>query len=370
VLYAQINKKGRKELDQALQQAQQAKWYRRLKVIDLSSQGQSVPVLAQLFDLNQQTVRTYINRYNDGGLRQLRPKYGSGRTAKINLTKEELAEVLHRSPSQFTKLKSGARNWNQKLLQQYLQRYHQIKVSQAAISDTLKRLGIHWNQAKKKVTSPDPLYTVKRQRLENLKHKAHQGQLSSHDATRPHLDQPAKPANLAFFDSTDLHWCPEVSYSYVSQGQQLKVETPGTQNPWSALFGSLIYPSGEGLYTIHHRKRQQEVQAHLQHLIDTDPEVFWFVVLDNASAHTTPQLDAFARQHQDRLELVFLPTYSPQLNLIERLWKLMRAQVTNNQFFDHLGLLAQAVVDWLEKLPFDQFCSLMGLDPASCSVTT
>lgn len=200
-----------------------------------------------------------------------------------------------------------------------------------------------------------------------MKEKALAGQLSSDDATQIGPNQPTRAAKLAFFDSTDLHWCPEVSYTYSPTGQQVKVETPGNQNPWYALFGSLVYPSGEGVYTIHHKKRHQEVQVHLQQLLDSDPDTFWFVVLDNASAHTTPALDKFLLQHQDRLELVFLPSYSPNLNLIERLWKLMRAQVTNNHFFETLSALAQAVVDWFEKLSFSQFCSLMGIDDTSCS---
>ena len=211
------------------------------------------------------------------------------------------------------------------------------------------------------MTSPDPLYTVKRQRVERLKQKAEIGLLSSLDATNVEVAHPVKPAKLVYFDSTDLHLCPEVGHTYQAQAQQRKVETPGLYNPWVALFGSLAYPSGEGLYTIHHRKRHQEVQAHLQRLIETEPDTFWFVVLDNASAHTTPALDQFLHDHRHRLEPVFLPTYSPNLNLIERLWKLMRAQVTNNQAFVDLPALSQAVVDWFEKLSFAQFCSLMGV---------
>ncbi len=87
-------------------------------------------------------------------------------------------------------------------------------------------------------------------------------------------------------------------------------------------------------------------------------------MLDNASAHTTPKLDAFLTQHQDRLGLVFQPTYSPHLNLIERLWRVMRGQMTKNQFYESLKELAEAVVEWLEKLPFSKFCSLMGIDEA------
>jgi transposase len=122
----------------------------RLKVIDLSAKGQKVSELAAIFDLSENTVRGYINRYNQGGLAGLKADYGQGRNKTITLSKDELVELLRRSPSQFEKLETGARNWNQALLKQYLCHYHQIEVSQSAISGLFKRLGIPWNRAKKK----------------------------------------------------------------------------------------------------------------------------------------------------------------------------------------------------------------------------
>lgn len=178
------------------------------------------------------------------------------------------------------------------------------------------------------------------------------------------MSQPAKIGKLAFFDITDLHWCPDVGKSYVLQGSQLKVNSPGLNNPWYALLGSLTYPHGEGLYTIHERKRHQEVQAHLQLLLDSEPDTFWFVVLDNASAHTPPKLDEFWQRYKEWLCPVFQPTYSPHLNLIERLWRLMRGQMTRDHFYQSLKELAEAIVEWLEKLPFSKFCSLMSIDEA------
>ena len=176
------------------------------------------------------------------------------------------------------------------------------------------------------------------------------------------MNQRAKPAKRVFFEATDRHGCPDVGNRYVSQGGQLSVESPGTDNPWDARFGSLEYPSGEGLYPIHQRKRHQEVRAHLARLLERDPNAFWIVVLDNASAHTTPKLDEFLHQHRDRLGLVFQPTDSPHLHLIERLWRLMRGQMTRNQFYQQLKELAEAIVEWLETLPFSKFCSLLGID--------
>ena len=173
--------------------------------------------------------------------------------------------------------------------------------------------------------------------------------------------QPTR-AYLVFFDSTDLHWCPDVGRGYVACGCQPITDSPGKQNPWYALFGSLIYPSGEGLYTIDERKRHQEVAAHLKLLLDSDRQAFWYIVLDNAGAHTTPMLLELLGEYCHRIEFVFQPTYSPHLNLIERLWGFMRNQMTRNQFYDSLKEQAKAIVDWLQQLLFSRFCSLMGCE--------
>lgn len=166
-------------------------------------------------------------------------------------------------------------------------------------------------------------------------------------------------------EKTDLHWCPDTGNGYAPTGEQIKVDSPGKASPWCPLFGSLIYPTGEGVVTKNERKRHQEVAAHVKLLIELDPDAFWFIVIDNAPAHTTQMLEALLSPYRNQIELVFLPTYSPHLNRIERLWRLMRGQMTKNQFYDSLKALLKAVVDWLKKLPFSKFCSLMGIDESA-----
>ena len=365
MLYAQVDGEMRQLIQAELRVTGDAKWYRRLKVIDLSGQGMPVAGLAPLLDLTPATVRRYIHAFNAAGLAGLRPSYGQGRPRAVDWTSDQWLDVLAQAPCDLAGLDTAARNWTQRLLLTYLAVYHQITLSQSALSNCLRRADIRWRRAKLRVHSPDPLYVVKRQRIAELQRLALAGQLTSASTAHPRSDEPPKAAHLAFLDSTDLHWCPDLGAVYVSTGRQRKVDSPGLANPWCALFGSLVFPSGEGLYTVDERKRAAELRTHLQLLIDSEPDVFWFVVLDNASAHTTMLIESFASQHQARLELVYLPTYSPHLNLIERLWRLLRSQVTRNQFYDSLMTLVLAAVLWLEHLPLAQFCSLMGIDEAS-----
>ena len=171
MLFAEVNPEANEELLQELKQSSDAKWYRRIKIIHLSSQYTPVPQLATLFDLCTATVRDYITRYTAEGVAGLKRQSSAGAPPKIPLTKAEWEELLHQSPSQCERLETGARNWTQALVVRYLQAYHDITVTQPAVSTCLKQHKISWNRSALKVTSPDPLYTVKRERIDTLKKK-------------------------------------------------------------------------------------------------------------------------------------------------------------------------------------------------------
>ena len=171
MIYALVSPENRKQLINELADTKDARWYRRLKIINLSSVGKTVPQLAEIFDLSSSTVRDYIHRYNSGGIAVLRRSYSPGRPKKIAFLKEQWEELLHRSPAQFEKFNTAARNWTQELLVEYCQKYLSVEITQGRLCQILKKLGIKWNRGKLKVTSPDPLYTVKRERIETLKKK-------------------------------------------------------------------------------------------------------------------------------------------------------------------------------------------------------
>ena len=171
MLYAEVNAEAPEQLREELKQATKAKWYRRLKIIQLSSQGMSVPTLVTLFELCAATIRDYITRYNAGGLKGLKPDVSDGAPVQIPLTKAEWEDLLHQSPAQFDKLKTAARNWSQNLLVAYLAAYHEVSVTRQAVSAVLKRHDVRLNRGKLTVTSPDPLYRVKRCRLDEFKKK-------------------------------------------------------------------------------------------------------------------------------------------------------------------------------------------------------
>jgi transposase len=67
------------------------------------------------------------------------------------------------------------------------------------------------------------------------------------------------------------------------------------------------------------------------------------ILLDNAKYHHAVLIRPFLKKHRDKLALQFLPAYSPELNPIERVWKLTRKLCTHNTYFEKLESLMDAV---------------------------
>ena len=59
-------------------------------------------------------------------------------------------------------------------------------------------------------------------------------------------------------------------------------------------------------------------------------------VLDNAKYHHATMIREFVEEYPDII-LDFLPPYSPELNAIERVWKLIRKMGTHNTYFPSIG---------------------------------
>lgn len=162
-------------------------------------------------------------------------------------------------------------------------------------------------------------------------------------------------------DETDIHLCPDLKTRTLHlKGKQVIVRSPG-KDQVTYLFGSTNPFTGEGLYEIYDHKTSAEFCFHLDHLMELFAPYFVFLVGDNAPSHHSILTTDFLKEHQDKIEFVPLPTYSPNLNQIERLWKLIRDNLTRNHFYDSLESECKAIMKFLEKLTFQEFINLFGL---------
>jgi putative transposase len=56
------------------------------------------------------------------------------------------------------------------------------------------------------------------------------------------------------------------------------------------------------------------------------------IILDNARYYHSQIVKEFLKEHP-RIVLKFMPPYSPNLNIIERLWKILKKKVVYNKFY-------------------------------------
>ena len=68
------------------------------------------------------------------------------------------------------------------------------------------------------------------------------------------------------------------------------------------------------------------------------------IVVDNARWHHAKLLTPWLRKYRHALQLLFLPPYSPELNSIERVWKLTRRLCTHNQYFPAIEQLIETIL--------------------------
>lgn len=93
------------------------------------------------------------------------------------------------------------------------------------------------------------------------------------------------------------------------------------------------------------RRMQEAFASHLRHIARLYPageHERVVLIIDNAPWHRGKPIDEALADHP-HLELYRLPSYSPQLNVIERSWKLLRRRATHNRLFDSLADLKRSL---------------------------
>ncbi len=92
----------------------------------------------------------------------------------------------------------------------------------------------------------------------------------------------------------------------------------------------------------------ETVEVFLQRLRDTTPDIPIAVVVDNARyQHCKAVID---KAGEPGIELLFLPPYSPNLNIIERLWKFTKKSVLYGRYYDKPAEFHQAIRDFLRDI--------------------
>jgi len=136
---------------------------------------------------------------------------------------------------------------------------------------------------------------------------------------------------LLFADELDIQLLPKTGYQWMPKGTQIEVLTPG-KNEKQYLAGAWDVRTG----VVHYRCGPRKTNALFRDLLDT-LELRYparrydrvSVVVDNYTIHKAQAVERWLAAHS-RFELLWLPTYCPRANPIERVFGDTHDKVTRN----------------------------------------
>lgn len=160
--------------------------------------------------------------------------------------------------------------------------------------------------------------------------------------------------HLLFEDECMIRAYQSLQYNWFPVGQQRKVPTYG-QHEGAKLFGVLNYETGHVLYRDGEKYDAPAFIQFLDAVLSAYPTGKIVMILDNGRIHHAAQVQAFLQAHK-RLRFTFLPKYSPELNLVEGLWKWLKSDVVHNVFyrkFYHIRINVAAFMKRINAKPME-----------------
>ena len=272
--------------------------YRRAMMLLASVGGNRVPVIAQLVQADEDTVRDVIHRFNEIGLVALDPQWAGGRPRQLSTDDEDF--VVQTATTRPTKLGQPFTHWSIRKLVIYLHRVHgrAIRIGREALRCLLARRGVTFQRTKTWKESPDPERDAKLDRIEHV------------------LDR--FPDRVFAFDEFGLLGIrPTGGSGWSASGHPGRHPATYHRTHGVRYFHGCYSIGDDSLWGVNRRKKgAAKTLAALKSIraarADGAPI---YVILDNLSAHKGAEIRAWARKH--RVELCFTPTYASWANPIE-----------------------------------------------------
>jgi transposase len=304
---------------------------RYLIIINLLN-GRGAYETADVLGIHNTTVYRIAKRfslYQEAGLCDAREDNGGEKLSEAYLGL--LDQVVRGSPQDY-----GWRRptWTRELLVEALVRQTGVRIGLTTMSRALALIRARRGRPRPRVRCPWPKAAQTR-RLNQIRA----------------LLQALPRGHVAVYeDEVDVHLNPKIGLDWMGLGQQKDVMTPG-KNEKRYLAGSLEARTGRLVWVEGERKTSALFLDLLDKLLQTYPQAkVIHVVLDNYRIHKSDIVHAaLAGYLRGRIELHFLPPYSPDHNRIERVWQDLHANVTRNHTCPTMAALMHEVRYYLRK---------------------
>ena len=305
----------------------------RLHVIILFGMGLSSSEISDVLFLDEDTVVSYFDKYSDGGLAALLKTEYKGSKKKLSDSQiETLCEEL--DSNIYLTTKSVCRFVKSEL---------DVEYSDRGMSTLLNKIGFVYKK-------PDLVPGKADEDLQDLFLE----QFAKFLKTKSDNDA------VFFMDAVHPVHNTEAAYGWFRKGEKRKIKSNTGRSRYN-IHGAMNAETFEvtAIFSEDNVNATTTIDL-LKALEMTYPADKIYVLLDNAKYHFSSVVQDYVKE--TKIQLVPLPPYSPELNLIERFWKFFKKEILYNTYYPTFDEFKQACLDFfkIQHTYQDQVFSIMG----------
>lgn len=292
----------------------------RVKAVLALSKGWSPAQVAEILLFDEKTSRHYFERYQHGGADALLADHYHGATPKLN---EHQMQALDRylQDHLFTDAKEVIA---------YIDTTYQVRYSVGGVTDLLHRLGFSYKKPTHVPGKQDP-----------AQQEAFIEEYDRLKATK------GDNAPIYFADATHPQHNSIPAYGWIKKGAEKALQANcGRQrlNINGAIDIQTLVPV-TGFYETINAQAAWDLFRKIE-AKHPDADVV-YIIVDNARYYHSRWLKK--KLKGTKIKLIYLPPYSPNLNLIERYWKFFKKKVLNNCYYETFDEFRQACKSFFRK---------------------
>lgn len=277
----------------------------RIHTVILLGQGWSVAQVAEALLIDTETVRRYFKRYRKGGIEELlRISYVGGEAL---LDEQQLAQLDAHLQTKVYLLAKGIAEW--------VKDRWGVSYTESGMAALLRRLGYRYKKPKLIPGKADP--EAQREFLATDYEKA--------------KENSGEGGPLYFADGVHPQHNPIAGSGWIKRGKDFPLPT-NTGRRRLNINGAIDITTLAAEVRMDATINGESTLALIKQIETKHPDCPYIpIICDNASYYRSKAVQEYLET--SRVELIFLPPYSPNLNLIERLWRFMKREILYGTYY-------------------------------------
>jgi transposase len=304
----------------------------RQRGVTAVQEGQTITLVAKVLGIQQSTLFGWLARYRQGGWGALNAHKRGGRPPK--LTAKMMAwiydTVSTKDPRQ---MQFPFALWTSLMVVELIWRQFRINFSKASVCRLMNQLGLSPQKPLWRAFQQDPQRVTQwiQKEYPKIKALAHQ-----------------QKADIFFGDEAGIRSDFHAGKTWAIRGQTPIVTTTGARFGYNLI--SAVSPKGAMRFIIIEGKVNGEVFIDfLKRLIHNWPRKV-FLILDGHPVHKSVAVAQFVTATKGRLQIFYLPPYSPKLNPDEQVWNHLKNQGVGKQPITGPDQLKKLILSHLRKI--------------------